>query len=129
MIAICFGACQNVKQPEKPKNLIGKDKMVNILTEAYLANAARSVDNRSIVEEGIEMDSLFYKKFEVDSLQFVKSHAFYAADVNTYMILIQEVEARLQKMEKTLDSIRQAEIQTKDSVSVQPIDKKPPIRR
>lgn len=123
LIAISFGACQTVQQPEKPRDLIGRDKMVSILTEAYLANAARSIDNRTIIEEGIEMDSLFYNKFEVDSLQFAKSHAYYAADVNTYSLFIQEVETKLEGMVKTLDSIRKSKIQTIDSVSNQPIDK------
>jgi len=111
-----FWACQNVKLPEKPKNLIGKDKMVDVLTEAYLANAARSIDNKAILAEGIKMDSLFYTRFGVDSLQFAQSNAFYAADVNTYITIFQEVEARLDNMEKNLDSIRKAGIQFNDSI-------------
>ena len=42
--------CQNVERPEKPKNLISKEKMVDVLTEAYLANAARSVNNQAIID-------------------------------------------------------------------------------
>ncbi len=106
IIAIAFGSCQNVKVPEKPKNLIGKEKMADILTEAYLANAARSIDNKTMLEEGIKMDSVFYAKFDVDSLQFARSNAFYAADVNTYIAIFQEVEAKLKEMEKDLDSIQ-----------------------
>lgn len=116
IIVMGFWACQNVKLPEKPKNLIGKDKMVDVLTEAYLANAARSIDNKAILAEGIKMDSLFYTKFGVDSLQFAQSNAFYAADVNTYITIFQEVEARLDNMEKNLDSIRKAGIQFNDSI-------------
>lgn len=116
IVAIGFGACQNVQQPEEPKNLIGKDKMVDVLTEAYLANAARSIDNKTILAEGIKMDSLFYSKFEVDSLQFVQSNAFYAADVNVYIDIFQAVETRLDNMVKNLDSIRSAGIKFNDSI-------------
>ena len=133
MIIISFGACQDVKQPEKPKNLIGKDKMVDVLTEAYLANAARSTDNKTILESGIKMDSLFYTKFGVDSLQFAKSNAFYAADVNMYISIFQEVEGRLGKIEKNLDSIRKAGINFNDSIPVEIPETKqetnPPIKR
>ena len=125
LIALSFGACQNVKQPEKPKNLIGKDKMITILTEAYLANAARSVDNKSIMEQGIKMDSLFYTKFEVDSLQFARSNAFYASDVNLYITMFQEVEARLGEMVKHLDSIQKSKTQSKDSISPETMGRKP----
>ncbi len=114
-----FG-CQDVKQPEKPKDLIGKDKMVDMLTEAYLANSARSVDNKSIITKGIKMDSLIYKNFGVDSLQFAKSNEFYAADIDAYMEIFQKVEARLTGMQKEMDSIREMEKRRKDSISKKP---------
>lgn len=112
-----FFGCQDVKQPEKPQNLIPKDKMVDMLTEAYLANAARSVDNKSIISNGIKMDSLVYKNFGVDSLQFAKSNEFYAADVNTYIEIFQKVEARLTGMQGKMDSIREIEKSQKDSIN------------
>lgn len=112
-----FLGCQNVKLPEKPKNLIAKDKMVDCLTEAYLANAARSVNNRTILDKGIVADSMLYKKFGIDSLQFAKSNAFYAADVNTYMDMFKQVEARLTKMQVRLDSIQEIDKKRKDSVN------------
>ncbi len=101
-------SCQDVKYPEKPEDLIGKEKMVDILTEAYLANAAKSVGIKPMEANGIQIDSLLYTKFNVDSLQFARSNAFYAADVNVYISLFQEVEIRLQKMETELDSLRKS---------------------
>ncbi len=103
-----FG-CQEVQYPEKPENLIGKEKMVDILTETYLGNAARSIDNKAIMEKGIKLDSLIYRRFGVDSLQFAKSNAYYAADVNTYMEIIKEVETRLDTMQQRLNTIWEAE--------------------
>jgi hypothetical protein len=108
--------CQNVERPEKPKNLISKEKMVDVLTEAYLANAARSVNNQAIIDKGIKVDSLIFKKFEVDSVQFAKSNDYYAADINMYLDIFQKVEARLVAMEKKLDSIRDLDRKRKDSV-------------
>lgn len=108
--------CQNVERPEKPKNLISKEKMVDVLTEAYLANAARSVNNQAIIDKGIKVDSLIFKKFEVDSVQFAKSNDYYAADINMYLDIFQKVEARLVAMEKKLDSIRNMDRKRKDSV-------------
>ncbi len=111
--------CQNVERPEKPKNLISKEKMVDVLTEAYLANAARSVNNQAIIDKGIKVDSLIFKKFEVDSVQFAKSNDYYAADINMYLDIFQKVEARLVAMEKKLDSIRDMDRKRKDSVESQ----------
>lgn len=127
MFILCFLGCQNVQQPEKPKNLISKDKMVDILVETYLANAARSVDNKSIIDKGIKMDSLIYRNFEIDSLQFAKSNEFYAADVNTYMSIFQKVETRLDVMQKKMDSLWESERRIKDSISKKLNGDKEPI--
>lgn len=124
--AILLLGCQDVKQPERPKDLISKEKMVDILTEAYLNNAARSIDNKTILENGIQMDSLIYRKFEVDSLQLVRSNAFYAADVNIYMEIFQKVEARLNAMQKHTDSIREREWLRNDSLKRHSEKKEPP---
>jgi hypothetical protein len=116
IIALALIGCQDVKHPEKPENLISKSKMTDVLTEAYLANAARSVDNRSILQKGIVVDSLLYKKFGIDSLQFAKSNAFYAADVNVYKDIFKQVEARLTAIQDKLDSIQELDKKRKDSV-------------
>lgn len=103
--------CQDVKRPEKPKNLIPKEKMVDILTEAYLSNAAQSVRDQSVFKEEISLDSLFYAKFDIDSLQFVKSNDYYAIDSNSYIEILEKVEAKLTHFEEELDSIREVRLQ------------------
>lgn len=122
IIVFSFISCQDVKGPEKPDNLIAKDKMVDILTEAYLANAARSVDNKSIISKGIVIDTIVYKNFGIDSLQFVKSNEYYAADVNIYIEIFQKVEARLNAMQAKIDSIQQEEKNKKDSIKNKTVD-------
>lgn len=119
---MCFLGCQNVSYPKKPKNLISKDKMIDILTESYLANAARSIDNRSILDKRIRVDSLIYKNFDVDSLQFVSSNAYYAADVNAYRDIFVEVESRLTGMLKEMDSVWAAKRTLKDSLDFPKVD-------
>lgn len=116
IIMIALWSCQDVRYPDRPKDLITKDKMVDILTEAYLANAARSIDNKKIMASGIKMDSILYRKFGVDSLQFAESNAYYAADVNAYLSLFQDVENRLDAVQQNLDSIRKASINYNDTI-------------
>jgi hypothetical protein len=98
-------ACQSVEKPEKPQDLIPKDLMVDILTDAYISNAAKSVNNKVIRQKGIKLDSLIYKKYDIDSLQFVKSHAWYNADLDIYSEIFTEIEQRLEAMKKKVDSI------------------------
>lgn len=97
--------CQDVKKPERPENLISQETMVLILADAYISNAARSINNRLIRKTGVMLDSLLYEKYNIDSLQFVNSNAFYTSDLNTYSKIIQKVEVRLLIIQKKTDSL------------------------
>ncbi|HBY66927.1 MAG TPA: DUF4296 domain-containing protein, partial [Flavobacteriaceae bacterium] len=79
LLIVAFG-CQSVQKPEKPENLIPKEKMIDIMMESYLSNAARSVNNRKLRSYGLKLDSLIYAKYNIDSLQLAKSNTYYAAD-------------------------------------------------
>lgn len=96
--------------------------MAEVLTEAYLANAARSVDNKSLLANGVLIDSLLYAKFGIDSLQFLKSNDYYATNVNAYMEIFEKVEFNLTRLERNLDSIREANYTRNDSVPKKPIN-------
>lgn len=98
-------SCQDIKRPEKPDDLISKHDMVSILTEAYLANAAQSIKNQSLFAEEIDLDSLVYVKFNIDSIQFKRSNDYYSFNFNTYIEILNEVEENLKSREKLLDSI------------------------
>lgn len=108
VIVIFLWGCQDVKHPEIPENLIGKEKMVEILTDAYLANAARSIDQKAILAHGLKMDSLIYKKHQIDSLQFADSNEYYSANLKDYFEMFQKVEINLEVFRKELDSIKVA---------------------
>ncbi len=114
-LALLFG-CQDIKTPQKPDNLIPQDKMVNILEQAYLTNAARGVENKAIVEKGIYLDSLIYHKNGIDSLQFAKSNAYYASNLNQYSEIFRELERRLDRAQKELDSVLYSDKPQKEPV-------------
>ena len=102
--ALVFGllvtSCQDVKRPQMPANLIAQDTMVSILVDAYMMNAARSIDNRTLVNKGVLLDSILYTKHRIDSLQFAQSNAYYASDLDVYKKLFLQVQEEL-KIEKT----------------------------
>lgn len=106
VLLLLLVGCQDVRKPEKPENLIAKDMMVDILMDVYLSNAARSVNNKVIRQRGIKLDSFIYKKYQIDSVQFLRSHAYYNADLNTYNEFFVEIEKRLDAMLKESDSLQ-----------------------
>lgn len=109
LLSILLLGCQNINTPEKPDNLIPKDKMVDIMEQAYLTNAARGIENKAIIEKGIYLDSLIYYKHGIDSLQFARSNAYYASNLNIYSEIFRELEKRLDHSQKELDSILYSE--------------------
>ena len=105
LLTLILWCCQDVKRPEIPENLIPEDQMAEVLTEVYLINAARSFDNRTIIENKIKLDSFFYRKFNIDSLQFVESNAYYTSNLNAYNRLFTKVEERMGLLKIETDSL------------------------
>ena len=106
VLIVAFG-CQSVEKPKKPDNLIPKGKMIDIMMESYLSNAARSVNNRKIRSYGLKLDSLIYAKYKVDSAQVVESNNYYAADLETYESMFKTIDERLKALKKKADSIQE----------------------
>jgi len=98
-------SCQDVKKPEKPKDLISKEKMANVLYDAYLTNAARNINNKILKNTGVKLDSLIYSKYDIDSLQFAESNTYYSANLKAYSEIISRVKERLVILKTEKDSI------------------------
>ena len=105
LLLVWFTSCQDVKKPEMPNDLISQDKMVDILTDVYISNASRNVNHKLIKKRGLQLDSIIYNKYEVDSLQFVVSNAYYSSDLEIYEGLLTKVQGRLQTLQIEKDSI------------------------
>jgi hypothetical protein len=110
LIVILLLGCQDVKRPELPDDLIPKDKIVDIYADSYLMNSARSINLKVITDNGVYLDSTIYKKYNIDSLQFAKSNAYYTANLNEYIALFEEVQNRLLQLENKKDSTDLSEI-------------------
>ena len=96
--------------------------MVNILTDVYISNASRSVNNKLLKEYHIRLDSIIYNKYQIDSLQFVESNAYYSSNLKTYTKIITRVQDRLILLQKEKDSIYEIiekEKKIEDSIKVQ----------
>ncbi len=102
---LIFSSCQDVKMPERPENLISENKMVEIYTDAYINNAAKNINNKKLVENGVKLDSVLYKKYDIDSLQFASSNAYYSSDLSNYTKIFNRVELRLKVLQSKVDSI------------------------
>ena len=109
LIALLFLQCSDIRYPEKPDDLIDKETMVNIFTDAYLSNASKSF-NRTILQRAeVDLGNYIYKKYQIDSLQFERSNAYYTANIDEYRDMIAQVKSNLDNRLTAVDSIIEAD--------------------
>ncbi|MBT8266241.1 MAG: DUF4296 domain-containing protein [Bacteroidia bacterium] len=117
-ILLLVTSCKDnsIKPPEKPKNLISKDKMVDILYDMSLLSAAKGVNKRALESKGINPEAFIYEKYEIDSLQFAESNNYYAYDIKTYDDLFSRVKLKLQADKKAFNKEIEIEKRRLDSI-------------
>ncbi|WP_281541462.1 DUF4296 domain-containing protein [Maribacter aestuarii] len=91
---------------KKPDNLIPRDKMVEILKEMTILNAAKSTNLGILKDNGIEPTTYVFEKFDVDSIQFVESDRYYASLPQEYEAIYKEVESLLEAQKKRVEEIK-----------------------
>lgn len=114
LVFIMLLSC-NEKVVEKPENLIPEEKMVAVLYDMAVINAAKNMNQDILLEYDIEPMAYIYSKHGVDSLQFVKSDLYYASNPSEYETIYTAVKDKLEKDEqymeehqKKMDSIKAA---------------------
>ena len=115
LLILCFGivlANCNSSPVEKPKDLIDKDMMVDILYDLYLTNALNSTDSKYLLDKGITPAKYIYGKYNVDSLQFSRSDRYYAADIDAYEKMYKSVTLKLQKEKEVIDTLISKELKS-----------------
>lgn len=88
---------------EKPDNLISKDEMISLLYDLAVLNAAKSTDANILRDNHIETMEYLYNKYSIDSIQFVRSDAYYASMPEEYEAIYKGVESKLQKEKKKIE--------------------------
>lgn len=97
MVGVLFLFSCVEKLIEKPEKLIPQDKMVLILKELAILNAAKGTNLAKLRDNGIEPTTFIFEKYEIDSAQFVDSDRYYASLPLVYESIYKEVESGLEK--------------------------------
>ena len=108
-VLIC--SCNSNTIYKKPENLIPKDSMVMLLTDMYIASAAKNVRTK-FDNKNDSYVPLVYEKYEIDSARFFASNNYYTSQIEVYNDLLKEVKQNIQVKH---DSIKRI-IDVKDSI-------------
>ncbi|WP_232622914.1 DUF4296 domain-containing protein [Pareuzebyella sediminis] len=105
-VLIAFFMSCNEQLMEKPDRLIPRDKMVSVLKDLALVNAAKTTNITRLREKNLDPMVYVFEKYDIDSVQFVESDRYYASLPVEYEKIYQEVEAEIQK---DIDVLKEAE--------------------
>lgn len=113
IIIILVSSCSE-KVIEPPENLIPKNKMIDILYDLAIINAAKSTNVKVLEEHGLDPMNYIYEKYAIDSLQFVRSDNYYASLPLEYEAIYTTLESRLKETrEKAVESRKHSEEEQK----------------
>jgi len=102
----------NKTKTKKPKNLIPKDKMVDLLFDMHMANRSRNIVTKN-KEKKPNYFPLIYKKHHIDSTQFKESHAYYMQELPEYIAIYQKLEDSIFSLLKEKEAL----LKEKDSIN------------
>lgn len=122
ILLVCsFVSCNNntTPKPERPNNLISESKMVDILYDMSLLNAAKGSNKRVIEENGLMPKDYIYQKFDIDSVQFAESNNYYSYNLDVYESIYNKVQVRLKASQKKYQKLIEIEKKRKDSITKQ----------
>lgn len=97
-VLVSLSSCYKYNKPDKPKNLIPKDKMVYILLDLKLIGAVTGRDKEVLDSAKALPEPYVYKKYNVDSTQFAESNAYYAYFMDEYAEIYTKVKDSLNKL-------------------------------
>ncbi|MGB5459162.1 MAG: DUF4296 domain-containing protein [Eudoraea sp.] len=103
---------------DKPVNLISKEKMIDILYDLAIIDAAKSTGPHAMENKNFVPMEFIYNKYEIDSMQFVSSDLYYASKPLEYEDIYEKLEDRIirerERFQKLADKKKDSLIQEKE---------------
>ena len=101
-LLLFIGSCTSRTIYKKPENLIGKEQMIQIWTDIYIATAARSQKTIRL-EKDKNYIPMVLKNHNIDSIQFSDSNLYYTSRIDEYEKMFEEVQKRLKEIKEPYD--------------------------
>lgn len=109
ILSFSFYSCQEVEEVKKPDDLISEQKMVDVLTDLSILNAAKNHNKRMLESKGVQPDKFLYEKHDIDSLQFAQSTDYYAKNFDRLEIIYERVKQNLEEVKREYEERQEEE--------------------
>ena len=111
IVLLLVVSCYKFKEPEKPKNLISKADMVNILIDLKLiASITAANDIKVLDSSNVQSEKYIYEKYKIDSTQFALSNNYYAYHLEEYEEIYTKVKDSLEALSSFYDALELKEL-------------------
>ena len=107
-------SCYDIEKPDKPKDLIPEDQMVDVLVDITIMSSAKGINKRTLENNGVTPVAYIYKKHGIDSTQFVNSNNYYAHDIKVYERIYAKVKDSLVILRDKYKAIQKEETEKKN---------------
>jgi len=94
---------------DMPVNLISKEKMIDILYDMAIINAAKINAPQIMEDRNFAPMQYIYNKYEIDSIQFVSSDLYYASKPLEYEDIYEKLEERIKKEKERFEKQNEEE--------------------
>jgi len=111
ILSVFFAACTSNTIFEKPKNLIPKEQMVDLLTDIFLADGGDNIKNIHL-QRSVNYFPLVFEKYQIDTTRFKESNFYYTSRIDDYDEILAKVDERLKALKEQFD----AEVKLNDSL-------------
>ncbi|WP_179315975.1 DUF4296 domain-containing protein [Winogradskyella undariae] len=109
ILGVLVLACNDIKRPKKPDNLISKAQMSDLLYDLYVVSAAKGVNRKLLEEKNFNPETYILEKYNLDSTRFAENNNYYAFDPEEYKVIVDKTKERLEADKIIYDDLRQLE--------------------
>lgn len=118
LLSVLCSCAEKVIEP--PQDLIAKDKMIEILYDLALVNAANATNPKALKDNSVEIMPYLFEKHQIDSVQFTESDLYYASMPleyeNIYETILKRLEVQVEEVEKARKTITENARKNADKV-------------
>lgn len=110
LLLICLSLLSSCNdEVQKPEKLFSKEQMVDMIYDLTILEAIK-VNNPIFLEDNnIDPYTYIYKKYKIDSLQFVQNNKYYASDIKEYAKIYEKVQQRIEQNKSEVDTLLKKE--------------------
>jgi hypothetical protein len=124
-IVILFISCKE-EAVNKPKRLIDKDVMIDIMYDLSILEAIKNQNPASLDTFKLNSRDYIFTKYKIDSVQYATSNVYYASDYNDYKSMFELISKRLESNKKSVDSLGNLQ---KKKKRIKKVEKQPLVSR